>query len=95
MIQLGLYVGYEFVLFRSDTTALALSPYSAYKHYFREHIFWDDAVNTNRPIIAAGIKINLHVSRRFSFGIGVEYNFILDESPIHTLVQTDRFSVGF
>jgi len=95
MVQVGLYAGYEFVLFRTETNALVLSPYSGYKHYFREHIFWDDSISTNRPVIAVGTKLNLHVSRRFSFGLGLEYNLILDEDPIHTLVQTDRFSVGF
>ncbi len=95
MVQVGLYVGYEFFFFRTRDTALALSPYGAYKHYFREHVFWGDIVNTNRPIIAAGTKLNLYVSRRISFGFGLEYNLILDDSPVHTLVQTDRFSVGF
>jgi hypothetical protein len=95
MVQVGLYAGYEFLLFRTENTALVLSPYGAYKHYFREHIFWDDSVSTNRPILAAGTKLILYISRRISFGVGLEYNFILDDSPIHTLVHTDRFSVGF
>ena len=95
MVQVGVYAGYEFVLFRTETNALVLSPYGAYKHYFREHIFWDDSISTNRPIIAVGTKLNLHISRRFSFGLGLEYNLVLDENPIHTLVQTNRFSVGF
>jgi hypothetical protein len=95
MIQLGLYAGYDFVFPFTDQTALTLSPYAGYKHYFRKHMFRDEEVSTNRPILLAGSKLNLYVSRRFSFGVGFEYNLIMEQSPIHTAAQTDRITVGF
>ena len=95
MIQLGLYLGYDFVFPFTEQTGLVLSPYGGYKHYFREHRFWDEIIHTNRPIFLVGSKLSLYVSRRFSFGLGLEYNLIVDQNPINTLVQTNRITLGF
>jgi len=95
MIQIGLYVGYDFLFPFGVTSALVLSPYVGYKHYFREHVYWSDTILTNRPILMAGIRVDLQITRRFFFGIGLEYDIILDRSPLHTLYHTDRIGVAF
>jgi len=95
MIQFGLYLGYDFLFPFTETSFLSVSPYAGYKHYFREHIFWSDRILTNRPILMAGVRVDLHVSRRFFFGVGLEYDLILDRSPINTLLHTDRIGLSF
>ncbi len=60
------------------------TPFIGFRYYFGTTPF-GEGVAANRPLIAAGIKLDLLAARHFVTGLALEYNHLLEDYPLHSL----------
>jgi hypothetical protein len=84
MLQAGAYTGFPFSFGLPGKLVLSPSPYLGYKHYYRQHVFADETFRTNRPVLVMGVDVRL-THEWFLGGVRVEYNLLLEDSPLQTV----------
>lgn len=88
-------LGLEIAQRLHEEFALSLVPFAGAGFYWRrlEH---DDAVyNSHRPIVLAGIALDLQLGVRLSAGVSVEAVGIMDRAPLAVIGQAARVGVRF
>jgi hypothetical protein len=63
--------------------------------YWRRFLFGTESFDAHRPILAAGLDVDLYVGRRLLIGLVVELVLILDQTPLVTFGQGERLGVRF
>ncbi|OGK12462.1 MAG: hypothetical protein A2Y63_01250 [Candidatus Riflebacteria bacterium RBG_13_59_9] len=94
MLQGGLYTGFPFSFGVPGKLVFSPSPYLGYKHYYRQHVFEGETSLTNRPVLVAGLDVRL-ARAWFLGGVRVEYNLLLEDSPLHAVAAQAYAGVSF
>lgn len=88
-------LGYDFLLPVDRRFTLAVSPYALGGLYWRRFVYSGQAYDARRPLVAVGLRTDLHLARRLLIGINVELLLVLDEALLVTFGQGERLGVRF
>lgn len=82
MIIPSITFGYHHIFDFTHGSELNLSPYFSYGHYFRSVEIDDSNLWYNRPVISAGIDIDLYTEIQTVSSLGIFTSIIADDEPI-------------
>jgi len=95
MVIGSLYIGYEFKFNFSKTFFIRLSPVISGKYYYREHLYNGTTYYGYRPILSAGFHVSYDLSESLLLTLKIEYDVILDVTPIQTISFYGRIAYRF
>jgi hypothetical protein len=95
MLVGALKAGYDFVIPVERRFAFGVSPYLGGGFYRRRFDHLDKSYSSSRPVLSAGVELNLMVRRHGLLGVNLETTLILDEQLRVTVGQGQRIGVRF
>ena len=93
MLVGALKAGYDFLVPVERRFALSISPYLSAGFYRRRFDFRDESYSSSRPLVSAGVELDLRLRRHGLLGVSLEVTLILDEELRVTVGQGQKIGV--
>jgi hypothetical protein len=91
----GIKLGYDLFFRIERRFALTLSPYLSGSYYWRRFVFQNTSLPAWRPILGAGVDIDLYVRRNLLIGLDLGFLLVFDERVRWTVGGGERLGVHF